>query len=212
MSLNPVLAELMVSEQIRFPDGDTTSLFPNSITAPIGFALAKLVKDLRPATSLEIGLGFGISALFICETLGEKAKHVVIDPYQNREVYRGMGLANLERAGHLEKVEFHETFSHVALPRLHESGRKFEFAFVDGNHTFDHVMLDFFYVDLMLEIGGLVVFDDVDFPSLKKLCSFIEANRSYEHVMNLEDLGELRAKAYRKKAHDSRDFTFHRDF
>lgn len=202
----------MVSERVQMPDGEWCSLFPNSITAPVGFSLAKLVAEAKPETTLEVGLGFGISTLFICEALPKTAKHIVIDPFQNREVYRGVGLRNLERAGHLPRIEFHETFSHLALPELEKAGRKIDFAFIDGNHTFDHALVDFFYVDRLLKVGGVIVFDDVDFPALSRLCSYVETNRAYEHVMDLEDLGELRAKAYRKRADDDRSSTFHEDF
>jgi hypothetical protein len=54
--------------------------------------------------------------------------------------------------------------------------------FIDGWHTFDHVLLDFFYIDLMLEVGGIVVFDDVGYPSIRRACEFILANRTYDVV------------------------------
>jgi len=37
-------------------------------------------------------------------------------------------------------------------------GVKIDFAFVDGWHTFDYTLIDFFYIDKILRSGGLVSF------------------------------------------------------
>jgi Methyltransferase domain len=58
----------------------------------------------------------------------------------------------------------------------------FDFAFVDGMHTFDYVFTDFFYIDKMLPVGGVIVFDDVYYPSIRKLCRYILTNLPYEAI------------------------------
>ena len=35
----------------------------------------------------------------------------------------------------------------VALPRLVEQGKRIQFCFIDGLHTFDYTMIDAFYAD-----------------------------------------------------------------
>ena len=57
-----------------------------------------------------------------------------------------------------------------------------DLAFVDGWHTFDHVIVDFFMVDKILHEGGIVIMDDSDWPAIEKVCSFIKSNRSYEFI------------------------------
>ena len=76
-------------------------------------------------------------------------------------------------------IEFHGQFSHLALPELESRGIKLDFAFVDGSHLFDYVLVDFFYIDRMLRRGGVIAFDDADWPSIRKVCRFIVKNRSY---------------------------------
>jgi hypothetical protein len=71
------------------------------------------------------------------------------------------------------------------LPRLVGQGERFDFAFIDGWHTFDHALIDFFFVDLLLESGGIVVFDDVGYPALNAVVRFVLANRDYELVAAL---------------------------
>jgi hypothetical protein len=54
-----------------------------------------------------------------------------------------------------------------------------DFAFVDGWHTFDHVLVDFFYIDRLLRVGGIVVFDDASMPAIHRICRYIATNRQY---------------------------------
>jgi methyltransferase family protein len=82
-------------------------------------------------------------------------------------------------AGYDRLIEFHPEPSYLALPSLVSQGTKVDFAFIDGWHTFDYALTDFFYVDLLLRPGGVVVIDDTDFPSVWRLCRFIVTNLAY---------------------------------
>jgi hypothetical protein len=66
----------------------------------------------------------------------------VIDPFQETR-FADRGLHVLEEAGVLELVEYHPDESQIVLPRLLAEGRRFDLAFVDGNHRFDAVFVDF---------------------------------------------------------------------
>jgi len=68
------------------------------------------------------------------------------------------------------------------LPRLAVAGTRIQFAFIDGWHTFDHTLVDFFFVDRMLDVGGIVVIDDVGYPSIRRLCHFVLSNREYTTI------------------------------
>lgn len=63
-----------------------------------------------------------------------------------------------------------------------------DFVFVDGSHLFDHVLIDFFYMDKLLKAGGYVMFDDLCMPSIRKVINFILRNRSYS--LKWEFIGE----------------------
>ena len=49
-----------------------------------------------------------------------------------------------------------EQKSFLAMPRLLQAGRKFDFCFVDGMHLFDYTALDLFYADLLVRVGGII--------------------------------------------------------
>lgn len=187
--MNSVLADILRSKKSLAADGKTLLDVHSTISAEEGGMLSRLIAARKPEASLEVGLAFGVSALFICEALAQVSpspRHVVIDPAQNAEAYwRGAGLANLRRAGFGDFVEFVEKPSQIALPELVAAGRKFDFAFIDGEHTFDHVLVDFFFVDQLLNVGGVVVLDDAGWPSIRRVARFAVTNRAYaviDHV------------------------------
>lgn len=147
-----------------------------------GQLVHSLLKQHKFTTTLEIGCAFGISSLYICDALShqESPRHTIIDPHQTAQ-WHGIGVANLKRAG-LHFFELIEKPSEIALPTLLAQGRSFHFAFIDGWHTFDHTLLDFFYVDRLLEEGGVVVVDDVNFPSVRKVIRYISNYPNYRLV------------------------------
>jgi predicted O-methyltransferase YrrM len=159
-------------------EGATHPLFPVAISPAEGDALRGWVRRERAAQTLEIGLGYGIAALFICDgLLGNEAssRHVVLDPNQ-RSRFGNVGLKLLEEAGVSELVEFHERPSEFALPSFLEEGRTFHLAVVDGNHRFDGIFLDLVYLGRLLRPGGVVFLDDHQLPSITRAASFFLAN------------------------------------
>ena len=142
--------------------------------------LKRLVIETRAKMTLEVGLAFGLSTLSICEGLQEIGGegHVAIDPNQSTQ-WQNIGLENVKRAGFGDLLELREKPSHVALPELAAEGLRVNFAYIDGWHTFDHALVDFFYVDQMLNVGGVVAVDDCFFHSVHAVCRYIATNRAY---------------------------------
>ncbi|HKV40723.1 MAG TPA: class I SAM-dependent methyltransferase, partial [Blastocatellia bacterium] len=178
---NTVLDEITKTGQTILPTGEQVTA-TSYIDASCGALLQAVINELRPAVGVEVGLAFGISTLYILEALSAAGgdKLIGMDPAQHDGYWRGGGLHNIQRAGYESLYEFHENTSQQVLPALVARGQRVDFAFIDGWHTFDHVLIDFFYIDQMLETGGIVVFDDVGYPSIKRACDFIVTNRDYE--------------------------------
>lgn len=179
--MNIVLRDILRSRQTLLPSGQTTEA-TSYIDEQCGNLLQELIREIRPKVGVEVGLAFGISTLFILEALAESGgqKLIGIDPAQHDDWWRGGGLFNIERAGFQHLYEFHENTSQQVLPALVGKGEKVDFAFIDGWHTFDHTLIDFFYIDQMLSVGGVVVFDDVGYPAIRRVCDFVLTNRSYQ--------------------------------
>lgn len=186
--MNTVLSEILETGATKTASGNATVKVHSSISLTEGEFLQKLVRQLNPTVSLEVGLAHGISALFICDALKirEGTQHIVIDPNQHGgqwgDSWDGIGIANLHRAGFANIVRLIEAPSYRALASLEQAGRRIDFAFIDGWHTFDFTLVDFFFIDRMLNVGGVVAFDDADWPAVRKVCRFVRSNLAYSLV------------------------------
>jgi predicted O-methyltransferase YrrM len=183
--MNPILAEMLATRTATAPDGSPIPLH-SEISEAEGTLLQRLIRAQKPRITLEVGCGYGISTLYICEALADVGgeKHIVIDPEQQTD-WQAAGLHAVERAGFGSLVEFHGQSSHVALPALEAARRRIGLALIDGWHTFDYAMVDFFYVDRLLDIDGTVVLDDTAaYPAVRKLARYIVEHRSYDVISN----------------------------
>src|SRR5215216_5223783 len=160
-------------------NGSVHGLFPVAASAAEGEALRKWVTDEGATRTIEVGLGYGISALFICEGLlatgSADAQHVVVEPHQDTR-FADCGLQFLDEAGVTHMVEFHASESQVVLPTLLAEGRRFDLAFVDGDHRFDGVFVDLVYLGRLVSAGGIVFVDDYQLPAVKRAASFFVTN------------------------------------
>jgi predicted O-methyltransferase YrrM len=196
-------------------DGATRRLEPLAVSPAEGEALRGWVAREGVTRTIEIGLGYGISALFVCEGLlesgGPDARHVVLDPYQAR--LGNCGLQVLEEAGLVPLVEHHAEESQLALPRLLGEGRRFDLAFVDGNHRFDGVFLDLVYLGRLLRRGAVVFLDDYQQPAVVRAASFCLRNLGWtlEEVSPADALHQW-AVLRTAIAPDERPFDFYVEF
>jgi predicted O-methyltransferase YrrM len=171
--MNPVLLEIL-----RTRDSGALS---SGVSPEEGEFLQSIVEEIKPEITLETGFAYGISALFICEALQKVKgkKHIVIDPSPFWS-YEGIGFRNIKKAKYKNTIKFINAPSETALPDLIKQGIRIDFAFIDGWHTFDHALLDFFYINKMLNVDGVVAFDDAQMPSINKLCRYISRYPCYK--------------------------------
>jgi predicted O-methyltransferase YrrM len=163
-------------------DGTVHDVFPVSVTADEGEALRRWVTGANAARTIEVGLGYGVAALFVCDGLlatGGDAHHVTIDPHQESR-FANCGLQLLDEAGVRSLVEFHAGESQIVLPRLLAEERTFDLAVVDGNHRFDGVFLDLVYLGRLVRPGGIIVVDDYQLRSVARAVSFCTTNLGWK--------------------------------
>ena len=201
---------------VAHSDGALHSLFPVAVYAAEGEALREWVLREGATKTIEIGLGYGISALHVCEGLlgnaDPTARHVALDPYQATR-FADLGLQFLEEAGLAEMVEHHAEASEIALPQFLGEARNFHLAFVDGNHRFDGVFLDLVFLGRLIRPGGIVFVDDYQLPAVARATSFFLTNLGWklEEVSAADDLHQwavLRTSA----VPDTRPFDYYVDF
>jgi predicted O-methyltransferase YrrM len=128
----------------------------------------------RPITStLETGLAFGCSTVHIMKAT--TAPHIAIDPYQKG--YHDVGLETVARFGLQDRFRHIALPSHAALPQLLADGVRIDFGLIDGGHKFDEMFVDWYYIGLLLNRGGHILFDDAWLEATQMVASFVRNNR-----------------------------------
>ncbi len=147
-------------------------------------ALYQTVLQANPKLVVEVGMAFGISSLAILTALeecGGEGRLISIDPYQLTD-WQGCGVTSLRRAGLQDRHELIAKFDYIALPQLLEQETRIDFAYIDGWHTFDYTLLDFWYFDKMLPAGAMVAFNDCSYKAVQRVLRFVQTHRKYEEV------------------------------
>lgn len=184
--MHPILEEIYATKTVTDGVSTYSALNPRNQRATYmdpaeGALLQRMIAAVRPTTTLEIGMAYGVSCLFICEALARlehASTHIVMDPLQGQK-WRNIGLRNLRAAGHVDLVRFFEERSEFCLPRLLQQRTEVQVALIDGVHTFDQCALEFYYVDRMLPVGGVVVFDDVTWPAIRRAVRCVLSHGTY---------------------------------
>jgi predicted O-methyltransferase YrrM len=197
-------------------DGSTHDVRRVAVSRGEGEALGRWVACEGAARTIEIGLGYGVSTLHVCEALlgtqGLSARHVALDPFQAGR-FAGCGLQVLEEAGVRTLVDHHAELSQIALPRFLSEAREFDLAFVDGNHRFDHVFVDLFYLGRLVRRGGVVMLDDYNLPGIRRAVAFFVTNLGWTIEETQAPDDPHRWVVLRTSRHaDRRDFRYFVEF
>ena len=180
---NAILREIVSTRTVRDVSGTATRDIAG-VSTSFAEALYQQVLRRRPTTVVEVGMAYGVSSLAILTALAElggERRLISIDPYQSTQ-WMGIGVANVERAGYSGLHELREMPDFLALPELLREGLSVDFGYIDGWHTFDYTLLDFWYLDRMLTIGGVVAFNDCGMRAVHKVIRFVLSHRRYREV------------------------------
>jgi predicted O-methyltransferase YrrM len=224
--MNPVLTKLLANGTIKLPDG-TSARLHSHIPAFECQIMQQWIQTHGCSRLIEIGLAYGISALYICDAIADQPQvsYHIIDPHQQRH-WQGMGLRHLQEAGYAERIHFHETYAECYLPQLWQSGFRCDFALIDGRHTFDQTLVDFFWINRLLAVNGVVVFDDIQLPAIQRATAYVATYPAYQRlalppamynsttarVRRLNGSAEARVVGFRKVDEDERTHDWYVDF
>ncbi|MDY3339559.1 class I SAM-dependent methyltransferase [Riemerella anatipestifer] len=176
--MNQLLEDIFISKTFLTSTKENIHIHSETKKTQCEF-LQKLISENGFSRSIEIGFAYGISALAITEEIAKNnGKHVIIDKFENSD-WNGVGLDLINQAGYSQNIEFHEEFCYIVLPKLLEEGRKFDFAYIDSTKQLDWLLVNFFYLDKLLVKNGIIVFDDVTFPGIRKLLRYISQFPDY---------------------------------
>lgn len=185
-AIDPVLDSMIADGQVVGDHDQVVDISRIAVGEKSGAVLESAAAAIGPQVSVEIGCASGMSTLFICRgmqrhgEIGARSIHV-IDPKQTTH-WKNIGRRAIRRAGLAEAVCFHEEPAHLVLPRLLQYGMRTQMVFLDGWHMLDYVLVEAFYCDMMLDVGGIMAIHDLWMPGVQHFAAYWRANRSYEPV------------------------------
>jgi predicted O-methyltransferase YrrM len=183
-------AEDAVRDVLRRTYGDaaaagTTSFIRAGMEVTELVRLYELIRAHGCRTALEIGMASGTSSVVISQALRDNGggRLTSVDPFQTAaDGYAGKGVASLAAAGLSDGHRLIEKLNYLALPELVAEVARFDFVFIDGYHSFDYTFVDFFYADLLLNVGGVLAIHDTVMPGVYRAVRFIEELKPYKRL------------------------------
>lgn len=180
---NRFLAEIIYSRKVTSATGETRPLSAEISRQEMLFVL-DIMAHLNPCRSvLEIGCAYGISSIVLAHGLaknGPDFTYTILDPNQSSG-FANIGRDNIRKAG-FTNFDLREVGSEVELPKLWAKGEKYDLIFQDGLKTMDHCLLEFHYLDRLLRVGGMLIYDDVDRFSMNRFIRYISLYPHWEIV------------------------------
>ncbi len=121
--MNHIIERIYREQRVIGPKGEPVNIFPDSIRQPEGEAIYKVVREENARSTLEVGMAWGLSTLYMCQALKDNGggRHVAIDPFQAKG-YGCAGVRHVQEAGLGEILEFHEEPSQLLLPQACQRG------------------------------------------------------------------------------------------
>lgn len=189
--MNDVIDQILSTQKTITPEGKELKLTTGLSRQGGKFLYDIIATHPEIKKTAEVGCAYGVSSLHICEALKSRAgaHHTIIDPFQ-KENWHNAGIHALERAG-LRNFSLIEERSEFALPNLvQEQEGTYDFIFIDGWHTFDHVMVDSFYASRLLKTGGFMVLDDANVAPIAKVAKYFANYPCYKYYGHIIDYPE----------------------
>ena len=130
--------------------------------------LGKLLKELAPRRTLEIGTNYGGTLFLLCTVSAPEAKIISVDlpfgpfgggyPARKIPIFRQFPKSGQEL--HLIRADSHREETKERLLRLLR-GERLDFLFIDADHTYEGVSRDFEMYAPLVRSGGMIAFHDI---------------------------------------------------
>jgi predicted O-methyltransferase YrrM len=129
---------------------------------------AEIIAAAKPGRALEIGTCSGGTLFLLCRLAAPHATVISVDlprgsygaGYSVVRIPLYRRFARPSQSLHLVRADSHsrDTLNRVAVTL---SGRKLDFLFIDGDHTYEGVKQDFELYSPLVEKGGTIAFHDI---------------------------------------------------
>jgi predicted O-methyltransferase YrrM len=203
------LLSMYNGEQQLGSDGERHSFDGNVRISPEqGMWLYSLCREAKPKATLEIGLAYGFSLVYFLAAIRENGvgHHTAVDPFQSD--WHGIGWRQSQSLDMSDSFRLIEEKSISALVHFADRGEMFEVIFIDGNHRFDDVFVDFTLSAELCPMGGCIILHDMWMPSVRMAVAFIRSNRKdFEEITPMSSIA-----AFRRIGEDAREWHHYVEF
>ena len=129
-------------------------------------AMTQFIQKHNINSILELGFCYGVSTCYMAEALQNKSPSSIVTIDLHSAQKRQPNIEDLlDKCSLSEVVEFYyePTSYNWRLMKFIESGDKtFDLCYIDGGHDWYNTGYAFFLVDKLLNPGGWLIFDDLD--------------------------------------------------
>lgn len=143
--------------------------------------LHRATAELLPPNPAFIETGAGNSTIFFL--LHQPSKVVSVAP--DADLFDRIRSYCAEHDISTAPLDARVDASEWALPPIAKAGPAFDFALIDGDHSLERTVLDFFYLNHALKAGGLLMIDDVNVHAAKEVVRLIRHEPDFEAVLDL---------------------------
>ena len=166
------------------------------LTCPFheGDFLYLLIRNNKFRDCLETGFKTGSTALYMAFAVAKEKGSVTSICMDEPETVK-IGLSLL---ADLDCLRFHTLInknSNTALPELFYSRKNFDLVYVDGWKTFDHLVMEIYFINQMLKKGGIIVLDDSHMPSVRKVILILLRYYNYKEISYVDYNQSYRLRA-----------------
>lgn len=140
-------------------------------------SVLELFMEMVTPGCLTLETGCGLSTICFA-VIGSEHICVSPDPKEHNRIRHFCTTHHISTKG----VRFIAMKSEAALPSLDIGGRKLDFALIDGCHAFPTPMIDYYYLNERLKIGGFLFVDDLHISTVGFLHKFLITEPAYEFV------------------------------
>ncbi len=175
------LEKIFATKTIEGPGGKVAEMHSNT-SREQGLFLQQIFDKIKPRKSIEVGFAYGISSMFILEKHREAGNdpkcHLIIEPFP----WGGVAEYNIEKEKLTEFADIRYDLSDKILPGLYLQNHRIQFAYIDTTKVFDTVLQDFYFIDKMLDVNGVVIFDDcgAGCPGVQRVARFVNSLPHYK--------------------------------
>lgn len=165
----------------------------------------RFILEFKPKAILELGFAHGKSTCIMAAALEEigEGKIITIDDHSAKDLTPRIE-SLIEQFGFknfISPIHSHTTYNWELMKLVHQNNEtnakvnNFDFCYIDGAHNFETDSAAFFLVDLLLNRGGAILFDDMDWTyasseglkGSKFIEKFSEEELTTPHIKTLFD-------------------------